>query len=142
MLKRRANAPKATRKKKKGNATYALDSLDPISEDEMAVEDVRVWNISTSEATGRVMANRRTLKHYSQVLPSPPEESSTSEKLGGIEGNADVEDAGVLADSETSGIVKKRRPKRKRVRVHKENDSVSELLIPSALCAYGSSRQR
>ena len=142
MLKRRTDAPKAARKKKKGNTTYTLDSLDPISEDEMATEGVRVWNISTSETTGRVMANRKTLKHHHQVLPSSPEEPSTSEKLGRVEGDGDVEDVGVLADSESSKIVEKRRPKRKRVRAHKENDSVSELLISPALCAYGFSRQR
>ena len=136
MLKRRTDGPKTARKKKKGNATYALSSLDPISEDEAATEDVRVWDISTSEKTGRVMASRKTLKHYRQVLPSPPEEPSTSEKLGGVEGGADVEDAGVLADSEDSKIVKIRRPKRKRVRTFKENDSVSRSLIPPFSLAY------
>lgn len=129
MLKRQANGPKAARKKKKGNATYSLDSLDPPSEDEMPTEEVRVWNISTSETTGRVMASRRTLKHPCQALPSPPEELSMGEKSGGVEEPVDVEDPGADADCESSNVVKKRRPKRKRVRVLKENDSVSGLLV-------------
>lgn len=136
MLKRRTNGPRIARKRKKGNATYTLSSLDPTSEDDLPTEDVRVWNISASEKTGRVMASRKTLKHYRQVIPSSPEEPSTSTKPGGVEETADVEDTGVLADSEFSKPVKIKRPKKKRVRVFKENDSVSGLLIPSFPLAY------
>ena len=131
MLKRWTDAPKAPRKKKKGNATYALSSLDPASEDDTTVEDVRVWNISTSETTGCVMASRRNLKHYRQVVPCPPEVLLM--RKGGVEECADAEDAGVLADSEDREPVKKQRPKRKRVRITKENDSVSKLSISRAL---------
>ena len=130
MHKRRASGPKTARKKKKGNATYALASLDPISEDEVAAEDVRIWNISTSEATGRVMASRRTLKHYRQVSPNSLEGPSMNEKPGGIEESVGIEDVGFLADSESSKKIKGQRPKRRRVRVFKENDSVSGLLVP------------
>jgi len=127
MLKRQTSGPKTARKKKKGNATYTLSSVDSPDE-KLAVEDVRVWSISTSEKTGRITASRRTLKHY-HVPQSLPGEPSTSKKPGGAEEVADVEETGVLADSESSAeMAGKRRPKRKRVRVVKENDSVSELL--------------
>lgn len=137
MLKRPAKGPKTARKKKKGNSTYALSSLDPSDDDEdkVAVEDVRVWDISTSEKTGRMTASRKTLKHYSLV--SPPEEPSTSKELGGVEENPSAEDPGNLADSEipleTAGKPKR---KRKRVRVVKENDSVSESLVSPPLQPY------
>jgi len=141
MLKRRTSGPKTVRKKKKGNTTYAFTSLDPPNK-KPVVEDIRVWNISTSETTGRITANRRTLKHYHQAPPSLPEEPSTSKEPGGVEEAADVEEPGNLADSESpSKIVRKRRPKRKRVRAVKENDSVSETLISPPLWAYPHFRQ-
>ena len=55
-----------------------------------------------------------------------------SEKSGGVEEPADVEDAGALADCESSKVIKPRR-KRKRVRILKENDSVSALLVSPLL---------
>ena len=126
MLKRQATGPKTARKKKKGNATYSVSSFDPPPKDKKAVEEIRVWNISTLEKTGRITGSRRNLKHYRQISPSPPEGLSTSEKPGEIEGNADV-DTGVLADSESpSEVLNNPRPKRKRVRTLKENDSVSK----------------
>ena len=142
MQKRRASGPKTARKKKKGNATYALASLDPISEDEVAAEDIRVWNISTSEATGRVMASRRTLRHHRQVLPNSLEGPSISETPGGAGESADIEDVGVLADSESSKKIKGQRPKRRRVRTFKENDSVSRLPVSPVLWLTRVSRQR
>ena len=131
MLKRQASGPKTARKKKKGNAMYSVSSFDPPRKDKVAVEDIRVWNISTSEKTGRITSSRKNLKHFRQVSPSPPEGPSTSEKLGGFEETADVEDTGILADSESpSEVLNKPRPKRKHVRTLKENDSVSKSLIP------------
>ena len=125
MLKRRASGPKAVRKKKKGNATYTISSFGPSDDEGKVAEDIRVWDISASEKTGRMNASRTTLKHYSKA--PPPEELSTNQKPGGVEGVASAEDTGSLADSEippkTSG---KQRPKRKRVRTTKENDSVRE----------------
>ena len=130
MLKRQASAPnKNARKKKKGNATYTMASLDPTDDDGRVVEDIRVWDISTSETTGRVRASRRTHKHYSQASSSLPGGSSTNKKLGeGDEEVASVEDTGNHADSETSGCPKRKRAKR--VRILKENDSVSSPSIP------------
>ena len=135
MLKRRASGPKTSRKKKKGNATYVLGSLDSSDDDDkVAVEDVRVWDISTSEKTGRMTASRKILKHYSQVLL--PEEPSTSKELGTAEEVASAEDPGNFADSEfppdTAGRSRPK-PKRKRVRVVKENDSVSDSLVSPPL---------
>lgn len=127
MLKRQAGGPKTARKKKKGNATYSATGFDP-TDDEMAVEDIRVWDISTSETTGRMTANRRTLKHYHQTPSNLPEGPSTSERPGGIR-EAVVEDTGTLADTESLKKVGKQRRKRKRVRTIKENDSVSDSLI-------------
>ena len=129
MLKRRASAPKTGRKKKKGNATYTLTSLDSSDDEKAVVEDVRVWDISTSERTGRMTASRKTLKHYSQVSPS--EEPSASKEPRSVHGVASAEDPGSLADSESPPeMAGKGRPKRKRVRAIKENDSVSKSLAP------------
>ena len=67
------------------------------------------------------MASRTTLKHVYQA--------STGEGSGADEMVVDT-DSGVLADSESpSKTVDEKRPKRKRTRVLKENDSVSESLI-------------
>ena len=129
MLKRQSSGPRASRKKKKGNATYGFTTLDPTDDEKMAVEDIRVWNISASEKTGRIGGSRRTLKHYHQLPPSLPEEPSTSKRLGGDEEVVDVE-TGTLADSELPPAkVDKQRLKRNRIRVVKENDSVSVQLI-------------
>ena len=125
MLKRQSGGSKTSRKKRKGNATYGFTTLDPTDDENMAVEDIRVYNVSASEK-GRVRGSRRTLKHYHQLPPSLPEEPSTSKKQGGDEEAVDVE-AGTLADSEfPPAKVDKQRLKRNRVRVVKENDSVSE----------------
>ena len=85
------------------------------------MEDIRVWDISTSKATGRVTAKRRTLQNQSQV----PVEPSTSKGPEKGEEVAQVDDTGNLADTESSGIIGEPRPKRKREKVSKENDSVS-----------------
>lgn len=119
MLKRQASGPKPARKKKKGNATFAETSLDSTPEDKI-VEDVCVWNLKAS-ATGQVGGTRKTHRYYHQA---PLEELSTSENPEGPEETAVQEDTGNLADSETP--IDMQRPKRKkRVRTHKENDSVS-----------------
>lgn len=128
MTKRLASGSRSVRKKRKGNTAYASSSLDPTDHDEKVVENVRLWNISTSGKTGRVTGSRKTLKHYSQV--PPPGRPSTRKMSEGNEESADVEDTGALADSETIGV---QYPKRKRVRAVKENDSVSEPPPPSLL---------
>ena len=125
MLKRRVAAPKTVRKRKKGNTTFTSGSLDPPIEDEMVVEHVRVWDVSTSENTGRISANRRTVKHYRHVSPTRPEESLTKTNPEGDEGN-NVEEAGILGDSESPLGITNKRLKRKSVKALKDNDSVSD----------------
>ncbi|KAF9777681.1 hypothetical protein BJ322DRAFT_1114817 [Thelephora terrestris] len=118
MSKREATGSRPVRKKRrgnKGNSMFTFSSLDPVRNDKKVVENVRVWNVSTSEKTGRIRGTRKTLQHFPKV--SPPEEPSPSEVAGETEEAIDVEEAGALADSET---VRTRRPKRKRV---KGNDS-------------------
>jgi hypothetical protein len=125
MSKRQTSNPGTVRKKRKGNTTWKTSSLDPSDDEKMTAEDVRVWDISTSENTGHMTARRKNLKHYSKALP--PEGPSTRRKQGEVGEVACVEDAGILADSETvPQTTYKQRQKRKRVRTVKENDSVSD----------------
>ena len=142
MLKRTKDVTKTGRKRRKGNTTYQISTLDRIDDDKSVVEDIRVWDISTSEKTGRVTAKRRTLKHRSQASSSLPDESSTSEKLGGDAEVTHVEETGNLADTESSEMVDKPHPKRKCTRVARENDSVSEFLVLPALALIRIRRQR
>ena len=135
MLKRQSSVPKTARKKKKGNATYGFSSLDTVKDEKVPVEAIRVWSISTSERTGRVNASRRTLKHHHQLPQNLPQEPSESKKLE-VEATGDVEESGALADSESPATVNKQGPKRKRVRVVKENDSVSESLTTLPIWAH------
>ena len=143
MLKRQNTAPKPARKRKKGNTTYQISSLDPPVNDKISVEELRVWDVSTSETTGRITGKRRTLKHYHQVSPSVLEESPTRKIPEGSEDVENDEDTGVLTDSEPpQELVNKRRSKRKRANVSKENDSVGKpsTSLPSTLTRI--SRQR
>lgn len=118
MLKRQTSGTGTVRKKKKGNATYSSSSMDSASKGTNVVENIRVWNISTSDKSGRVLANRKTFKRYSEVSPSEI-------PLASVNPGA-VEETGALADSESlPETVEKQRPKRKRVQTVKENDSVS-----------------
>lgn len=137
MLKRQASGTKPVRKRKKGNATYVASSLDPIVKGEKVLENVRVWRISSADGTGRVRASRKTVKHFSQVLPELPSTSKWDE------GVADAEETGVLADSESPSDPLRRGPsKPKRVRTFKENDSVSVLWSPRPFELTCVSRQK
>ena len=130
MLKRPATTGKTARKKKKGNATYSSTSLD---DNNVVTEELRVWDISTSKKTGRVNASRRTHK-LSHQASGRPESPSVGEGSGAGHGGmaTEVDEAGTFADSEaTSETASKKRPKRKRTRVVKENDSVSGLRSPA-----------
>jgi hypothetical protein len=130
MLKRRATAPKVPRKRKKAGASYKINSLNVPIDSKTTVEDVRVWDVSTSGRTGRVSASRRIVKHCHQ----DPSEPGPSTSKGDEEGEeVDVEEAGTLADSETPPEVVKRHKKQRRARAAKENDSVSGPLTPISL---------
>ena len=134
MYKRPGDAAKTGRKRRKGNTTYQISTFDRIYDDTNTTEDIRVWDVSTSEKTGRVTAKRRTLKHHSQVSSSLPGEPSTNGRPGDDMEVVHAEDTGALADTESSSeMVKKLRPKRKRTGVARGNDSVSGLLALPAL---------
>jgi hypothetical protein len=136
MSKRQTSNPGTVRKKRKGNTMWKTSSLNPSDDEKMTAEDVRVWDISTSENTGHMTARRKNLKHYSKALP--PEGPSTRWKQGEVGEVACVEDAGILADSETvPHTTYKQRQKRKRVRTVKENDSVSDHSSLSSLTYLG-----
>lgn len=113
---------------KKGNATYRPIGCDPVKKN-LDVEDICLWNISTSEKTGRVTASRKILKYHNEQPLSLSEEVLTSGKPGGVKEAADVEETRILADSESpSTILNRQHPKWKHVRAVKENNSVSEPL--------------
>jgi hypothetical protein len=142
MLKRQGSGSKAVRKKRKGNATFESYNFNPNNK---TVENVRVWDISSSEKTGRIKASRRTLKHYSQLPPS--EESSTSKNPGRTEVNVTevnaLKETGVLADAESpSDTVKKKDKKRRRIRTVQENDDVSALFFSRHLKLIRDFRQK
>ena len=116
-------------------------SFDPPNDSNMVVEDICSWDISTSERTGHITANRTNLKHYYQMLPSLPE--VTGKRPETAEEVTDADETGILMDSESPPkTADKRRQKRKRTRVLKENDSVSVFLVSPVLWAYHVSRQR
>ena len=103
-----------------------MASLDPSDDEKAVVEDIRVWEVSASNKTGRVTASRTTLKHHQRASPTLPKVTPVTKRPE----VTDIDDVGALTDSESPPkMVKKKRRKRKRVRVHKENDSVREYLI-------------
>jgi hypothetical protein len=142
MLKHSKGEAKTGRKRKKGNATYQILTLDPIDEDKSVVEDICVWDISTSDKTGHVTVKRRTLKHHSQVSSSSPDNPSTSKEPRGDAEVACVEETEILTDIKSSSeMVNKSCQKRKRTRAKRENNSVSEFLALLALILTCFSRQ-
>ncbi|KAF9784124.1 hypothetical protein BJ322DRAFT_1109983 [Thelephora terrestris] len=124
MHKRRAEDPKEARKRKKGT-TYSIATLDPPNSSKRPVENIRVWDVSTSEQTGRVSATRRIVMHQHKGAPDQPEEQTTGKGDEGG-GEAHVEEAGTLADSESSPEMEKppqRRQRAKKASKSKGNDS-------------------
>ena len=115
MSKRSAVDSRPLRKRKKAGASYASISIDGPNGRAVKVEDIRVWNVSTSEATGRVSATRRTHKHLYESLPVP-----SCEEPPGVKSIADLADPEPSEPPPAEPVAK-----RKRVRAAKENDSVS-----------------
>ena len=74
-------------------------SFDPPNDSNMVVEDICSWDISTSERTGHITANRTNLKHYYQMLPSLPE--VTGKRPETAEEVTDADETGILMDSES-----------------------------------------
>ena len=85
------------------------------------VDDIRVWSVTTSEKNGRVVGKRKTHRHLRKDPLEPQHEEPPI-----------VEEVGAPTDPEPSEPPPAnvaRKGKRKRVRVVKENDSVS--LVPT-----------
>lgn len=121
MSKRNANEYRLSRKRRKEGASYARVDLDALTRRRDKVEDVRVWNVTMSETTGRVSASR---KHRQHVYEGPPKALHEEFPTGASEEfaiSADPE----LTPSPASVV------KRKRVRIT-ENDSVSSVPTFSA----------
>jgi len=126
-------APKAThtRKRRKGGTIYPVTHLELPGKGPV-VEDVRIWDVSTSGKTGRVSASRRTTKHDHRVSNGFEEPPASEQPEAGDEVN--VEDTGMLVDSEAPEKVEGHREKR-HVGASKENDSVSRMVCRcSVLC--------
>ena len=121
MLKHRTPASKTGRDRKRGRTAYSVGTLGP-PDVEKTVEDVRVWDVTASERTGRVSASRRNVTLHHQAL-SQSEEPSTS-----VQSEVGVEEAGAFADSEAPPKKAGAHEGRKRVRTNKDNDSVSEVV--------------
>jgi len=122
MAKRNAGSSQSSRKRRKAGASYSKVDADASSPDE--AEDIRVWNITTSETTGRVFGKRKTHRHLHEDPVEPlHEEPPTVEE---IDASADPEPS----DPPPAKVAAK--GKRKRVRVIKENDSVS--FVPMDPC--------
>lgn len=117
MSKRNATGPQLSRKRKKAGASYARIDLDALSAPAGKVEDIRVWGVSMSETTGRISATRRDHKHVYESSTEPLHKEPLT-----------PEDISPPADPEPSELPPaKSVTKRKRVRVRKENDSVSSI---------------
>lgn len=105
--------------------SYGTIDVDTLLRPSERVEEIRVWDMSLSERNGRVSATRKNRKHIYPTEPpleeSPPEEPPLGEPpiLGGI--SAPVDPASIKSQSHKFAV------KRKRVKVRKENDSVSSI---------------
>jgi len=125
MSKRNTKGTRLPRKRRKAGSSYAAVDLDVPDSRTEGVEDIRVWNITKSETTGRVSATRRNYQHIYDSLPEP------------LRGEPPVvEDINSPADPEASELLPaKSVVKRKRARKAKtkENDSVSSIVPPTEL---------
>ena len=108
------------RKKKRGRATYAAVDLDSADGRTEELENIRVWNISKSETTGRVSATRKNHKHAYASLPVPLREESPP-----------IEHIDAPANPEQPPTEPGTKRKRARAKIVKDNDSVSLVLVPS-----------
>ena len=102
-------------------------NLDPPDDHPPEVETIRVWKVTKSETTGRVSGTRKTHLHFHEG----PSEPSREEEV------FIFEDVTTPAGQESSKRPPKAAAKRKRVRVVKENDSVSPANIsPKAVLTH------
>ena len=123
-LKRHATGASRSRKKRRGGSSYASIDLDSPDKHAGEVEVIRVWDVTRSVTTGRVSATCTAHRHIYEGPSKPLCEEPASV----------VKDVDISPDPEPSGQAPtKGRVKRKpRVRIVKENDSVSSTPIPSS----------
>ena len=117
MAKRNAGSSRPARKRRKAGASYEQVDGDASSPDPDEVEDIRVWTLTASETTGRVAGRRETHRHLREEPVEPRHEEPPT-----------LEEVGAPVDPEPSGSPPAKvaaKGKRKRVRVVKENNSVS-----------------
>ena len=108
------------RKKKRGRATYAAVDLDSADGHAEELENIRVWNISKSETTGRVSATRKNREHAYASLPVPLREESPA-----------IEHSDAPENPEQPPTESSTKRKRARAKTVKSNDSVSSMLVSS-----------
>ena len=116
MSKRNATDSRSSRKRRKGGKSHRTTNLDPPDDPPPNVETIRVWKVTRSETTGRVSGTRKNHLHFHEgpSEPSREEEAYTVEDVSGPVGEESSEQPPAKAAT-----------KRKRVRIVKENDSVS-----------------
>lgn len=119
MSKRNTTGTGSSRKRRKGRISHSTRDLDALVAAPEKVEDVRVWNMTVSETTGRVSGTRKTHQYIYQSPPVPLCEEPPV--VGAIDASADPEP--------TEPPPAKSTGRRKRVRIVKENDSVGSILI-------------
>ena len=118
MSKHNAGRSRRPRKRRRAGASYGEVNLDSSDEHPEDVEEIRVWKITTSETTGRVSATRKNHRHPLEYVSEPRHD----------EPPPSVEETSTPALPEPSEVPPaKVVPKRRRVRLVKENDSVSFL---------------
>jgi hypothetical protein len=117
MSKRSAMTSQPSRKRKKGGVSYSIVDVDSLAK-QPSREDIRVWNVTRSETTGRISATRKNHRHlrtdHSKSLPEgqPPA--------------VIAEDVSIPTEPEQDeGTSPKLVAKRKKGKNIKENDSVS-----------------
>jgi len=123
MSKRNAKEHRQSWKRKKEGASYASVDLDALTQRREKVEDIRVWSMTMSEMTGHVTASRKNCQHIYEVPPGLLHKMPPSDAGEEIATPADPELSEPLPPASVA--------KRKRVRVTKENDSVSS--VPTLL---------
>ena len=111
-----------SRKKRKGSS-YASIDLDLPDERPAEVEIIRVWDVTASKLTGRISSTRKTHRHVNESM-SKPSRKETTPVVEDISGPADYEPS---EQPPTKPV-----PKRRRKKATKENDSVSNVQIPSS----------
>jgi hypothetical protein len=120
MSKRSATTGQSSRKRKKGGVSYSIVNVDSLV-GKPSREDVRVWNVTRSETTGRISATRKNHRHLrTDRLESLPE---------GQPSVVIAEDTSIPTELEQhEGPSPKPVAKRKKRKITKENDSVSTVL--------------